>query len=204
MGLPVSDAAFELVGACVHALRFAVGTPLDYPYAAASIATTNPPPALYRRVLVASPPPSREGKPWHTGLTVKEQPFQPDTHADQLAEVRLEEGIASLDLPDPQGIVLDRWFSVPRQQGTMSFPGSDFGRCLLSVQYWSPAEPGVESVTKQVDYYGTYRMEFDPPLTEDWIAVSIDNFWPPERDSADLLIPLCESDCDADCPPRES
>lgn len=198
MGIPLSDVAVELLGACVHGLRFAVGTPLGYPYAAAGIATTNPPPALFRRVLVASPPPPRDGEPWQTGMTLDDKPFEPDALSDRLAEVRLEEGIASLDVPDPERIVLDRRFSIPRQQGTMTFPGPDFGRYLLSVHYWNPVIPGGEDVTKHVEYHGTYRMEFDRPPTGDWIAVSIDDFWPAERDSADLIVPL--RDCDGDCP----
>ncbi|MEV6302534.1 hypothetical protein AB0M02_24180 [Actinoplanes sp. NPDC051861] len=203
MGVPLSDVAVELVGACVHALRFAVGTPLGYPYAAAGIATTNPPPALYRRVQVASPPPARGGEPWETGMTLDNKEFQPDALPLRLAEVKLEEGIASLDLPDPGSIVLDRWFSVPRRSVTMEFPGSDLGRCLLSVHYWNPSVAEGDGVTRQVDYYGTYTMKFDHPLPADsWIAVSIDNFWPPERDSADLLVPL--TDCESWCPATAS
>jgi hypothetical protein len=198
MSIPVSDVAVEIVGACVHALRFTVGTPLGYPYAAAGIATTNPPPALFRRVQVASPPPARDGEAWSVGMILDDKPFEPDALSERLAEVRLEEGVASLDVPDPEKIVLDRWFSVPRQTGTMTFPGADFGRYLLSVHYWNPAVAGGESVTKQVEYYGTYRMEFDRRPADEWIALSIDNFWPAERDSADLIIPLRE--CDEDCP----
>lgn len=200
MSTAISDAAFELAGACVHALRFALATPLDYPYAAAGIATTTPPPALYRRVQVVSPPPARDGEPWQTGLTLEDKPYQPTPVAERLAEVRLEEGIPALDLPDPSSIVLDRWFSIPRQRAAITFPGTDFGQYLLSVQYWNPVPEGEQSVTKDVDYHGTYRIEFDRTPTSDWIAVSFDGFWPPERDSADLLIPLVPGNCDEHCP----
>ncbi|AEV83521.1 hypothetical protein ACWT_2920 [Actinoplanes sp. SE50] len=198
MPIAVSDAAFELVGACAHALRFALAAPLDYPYAAAGISTTTPPPALFRRVQVASPPPDRGAEPWHTGLTLDDKPFQADLPTDRLGEVRLEDGIPSLDLPDPSSIVLDRWFSVPRRSSTIAFPGRDFGQYLLSVQYWNPVPPGEPAVTRDVAYHGTYRFEFERPPAGDWIAVSFEGFWPPERDSADLLIPLGE--CDDNCP----
>jgi hypothetical protein len=198
MSVAVSDAAFELVGACTHALRFALATPLDYPYAAAGISTNTPPPAMYRRVQVVSPPPDRGGEPWHAGLTLDDKPFHPGVPTDRLGEVRIEDGIPSLDLPDPSSIVLDRWFSIPRQRATIVFPGSDAGEHLLSVQYWNPVPSGEQSVTREVDYHGSYRMEFDRPPVSDWIAVSFDGFWPPERDSADVLIPL--GDCDENCP----
>ena len=199
MGVALSDVAVELVGACVHAVRFAVGTPLGYPYAAAGIATTNPPPALYRRVQVACPPPDRDGEPWQTGMILDDKPFQPNALSDRLAEVRLDETISSLDLPDPERIVLDRWFSIPRRTGTMAFPGPDQGRCLLSVHYWNPAVDADEPTTTKVDYYGVETLKFDHTLPVGaWIAVSIDNFWPPERDSADLLVPL--RDCETWCP----
>ncbi|GIF04950.1 hypothetical protein [Actinoplanes siamensis] len=198
MGVAASDAAFELVGACVHSLRFAFATPLDYPYAVAGISTTKPPPALFRRVQVASPPPLRDGEPWQMGLTLDDKPFLPGVPSDRLAEVRVEEGVPALDLPDPSSIVLDRWFDIPRQRATIAFPGPDSGQYLLSVQYWNPVPADGQTVTRDVDYHGTYRLDFDRRPAGDWIAVSFDAFWPPERDSADILIPLGE--CDENCP----
>ncbi|WP_143232627.1 hypothetical protein [Actinoplanes regularis] len=162
------------------------------------MSTMIPAPALFRRVQVVSPPPSRAGESWQTGLTLDEKPFQPGVVPSRLAEVKVEEGAPALDLPDPQSIVLDRWISVPRQAGTVEFPGPDVGQYLLSVQYWNPVGPGEKSVTKKVEYHGTYRIDFDGPPASDWIAVSFDAFWPPERDSADVLIPL--GDCDENCP----
>ncbi|GLW31185.1 hypothetical protein [Actinoplanes regularis] len=197
-GIAVSEAAFELIGACAHALRFAVGAPLDRPYAKVELSTTNPAPALYRRLQVVSPPPTRDGEPWQSGLTLDDKPFEPSELSDRLAEVQIAEGTPSLDLPDPQWIVLDRWIAIPRQRATMEFSRSERGRQLLSVQYWHPLPEGVESVTKEVEFHGTYRMDFDHPPADDWIAVSFDAFWPPERDSADVLIPL--GDCDENCP----
>jgi hypothetical protein len=203
MGEGVSDAAFELVGVCVHSLRFAFGAPLNYPHAPARLAKKNPPPALFRRLQAASPPPDRDGEPWHTGMTLAGEPFDPDRPTDRLAEVKCDEGAASLDLPDPEKIVLDRWFSVPRRQETMALPGPDHGRYLLSIHYWAPPIPPLQDRAEElVEYYGEYRMDWDRPPVSAWVAVSFDAFWPPERDSADLIIPIRE--CDELCPPARS
>ena len=198
MSQPLSDAAFELLGACVHSLRFALGAPLDYPYAPARLAEDNPPPAMFRRLQAASPPPGRDGAAWHTGMTLDGKPFQPGAWSDRLAEVRHDEGVASLDVAEPETVLVDQWITVPRQRRTMAFPGADQGRYLVSIGYWSPVPASGEQVEKEVRYYGEYRVDWTRPPAADWVAVSFDAFWPPERDSADLLIPL--GDCDAECP----
>lgn len=199
-GIAASEAAFELIGACSHALRFVLGAPLDRPYAKVELSTSHPAPALYRRVQVAAPPPTRDGAPWQTGLVLDDKPFEPSELPLRLAEVQITEGTPSLDLPDPQRIVLDRWISVPRQRGVMEFSRVGSGTEVLSVEYWNPVSEGEETVSKELDYYGEHRLEFDRPPVGDWIAVSFDGFWPPERDSADVLIPL--GDCDEHCPPE--
>jgi hypothetical protein len=201
MSHPVSDAAFELLGACKHSLRFAFGAPLDYPYAPAKLAVDNQPPALFRRLQAVSPPPARDGDPWQTGMTLDGRPFDPsdpDTCAGRLADVKHDEGAASLDTPDPEKIVLDRWFSVPKQPSKMSFPGGDEGRYLTSIAYWSPIPPSATEVSVGVEYYGSFRMDWVRPPRDRWVAVSLDAFWPAERDSADLIIPL--GACDDQCP----
>jgi len=200
MGQPSSDAAFELVGACIHSLRFAVGAPVGYPDAPAPFATENPPPALFRRVQVASPPPGREGKPWWTGMTLDGKPFEPDGWFDRLADVQHDDGIPSLDAADPDTVVLDRGISMPRRRHTMYFPGPDRGRYLCSIFYWTGIPPNADEGHAVVDYYDEYRMEWDRTPTDRWVAVSLDAFRPPERDSGDLIIPL--GDCDELCPPR--
>jgi hypothetical protein len=198
MSQPSSDAAFELLGACVHSLRFAFGTPIGYPHASARIAEGSPPPALFRRLQAVSPPPAREGAPWQKGLTLDGKPFDPDTPSDRLAEVRYDEGMASLDLPEPETVVVDQWFTVPRQRHVMSFPGPDRGRFLVSIDYWSVIPESAKEIEKEVLYHGTYRMDWDKRPESDWVAVSFDAFWPPERDSADLIVPL--GGCDEACP----
>ena len=192
MGQPVSDAAVEILGACRHSLRFAFGAPVGYPYAAARVAQDNPPPALFRRVQVAEPPPDREGQPWQRGLWINNEPFDPDDPPEQLREVRPQEGAIALDRPKPENIVLDWWFSVPRRKQTMTFPGADRDFTVLSVPYWN------DLTTARVDYFATHRLDFTREPEGDWIAISFDAFWPPERDSADVIALLGK--CDALCP----
>jgi hypothetical protein len=196
MGQPISDAAVEILGACRHSLRFAFGAPIGYPYAAARFARDNPPPALFRRVQVAWPPPKREGAPWQTGLTTDSGDFDPDNPPKRLRDVRPPEGAISLGPPEPDTIVLDWWFSVPRARQTMTFPGADQDFTVLSVPYWN------ELQVAHVEYFATHRLSFPADRTDqkrgDWIAISFDAFWPPERDSADVIAHL--GDCDVHCP----
>jgi hypothetical protein len=127
------------------------------------------------------------------------RPFDPEEGSADLAEVQVDEGAASLDVPDPDTILLDNYFSQPRQQQKMAFPGPDRGRYLLSVAYWSPVPSSGDEVVKEVEYYNSYRMEWTkPPKKFDWVAVSVNAFRPAERDSADVIIPLGE--CDEGCP----
>jgi hypothetical protein len=198
MNQPLSDAAVELLGACRHSLRFAFGTPIGYPYAVARPARTNPPPALFRRVQVAAPPPRRDGSRWETGLRVGQEPFHSYRLSEPWPDVHAQEGAIALGTPDPDSVVLDWWFSVPRVRETMAFPGKDRVFCFLSVPYWNPVQAPGTTVTAQVDYFAIRRLNFTREPRGDWIAISFDAFWPPERDSADLIARLGE--CDALCP----
>ncbi len=198
MGQPSSDAAFEVFGACVHSLRIALGAPVGYPDAPARFVTDNPPDALFRRLMVASPPPGRQGQPWWTGLTLDGKPFQPNDWNDRLAEVKHEDGIPSLDAADSDTVVVDRVLTMPRRRRTMTFPGDDRGRFLCSIFYWPGIPPDADEVDVEVEYYDTYRLTWDRTPTDGWVALSIDGFWPPERDSGDLIIPIGE--CDDECP----
>jgi hypothetical protein len=196
MSEAVSDAAVEILGVCRHSLRFAFGAPIGYPYAAATIPRDNPPPALFRRVQVAWPPPRRAGQPWQTGLMTKNGPFDPDSPPKHPRDVRAQAGAIALDPPKSDSIVLDWWFSVPRNRQTMTFRGGNRDFTVLSIPYW----PGPE--TAHVDYFATHRLKFTKELSDkkrgDWIAISFDAFWPPERDSADVIARLGK--CDALCP----
>jgi hypothetical protein len=198
MGQPVSDAVFELHGACVHSLRFSFCAPLDYPYAPAQLTDDNPPPALFRRMQAVSPPSARKGAPWQTGMTLDGKPFDPTGPLDRLAEVQNPDGADSLDMPEPENVVLDWLFDVPRNRQTVAFPGDDEGRYLLSIPYWNPVPASGETVTKDVEYFATHRVDWGKKPQSNWVAVSFDAFWPAERDSADVIIPL--GDCDKLCP----
>lgn len=196
MTVGASDAVFALSGACVHSLRFAFGAPLDYPFALPLTDEQGRPPALFRRIQAVSPPPTRGGEPWPTGMKLAGQPFEPEAGADKLAEVVCDEGIPSLDAPDPATVVLDEWFRVEKQETIVDFPGEDHGSCALSIRYWNPIPKGHATARKTVAYYDTYEMKWISPVeVGDWVAVSFDAFGPPERDSADVIIPIRRCDC---------
>ncbi|MCY1139018.1 hypothetical protein OWR29_13495 [Actinoplanes sp. Pm04-4] len=127
------------------------------------------------------------------------QPFDPETGAGKLADVTFDEGIPSLDAAAPDTVVLDEWFRVPRQEGHVDFPGDDHGRYALSIKYWSPIPEGQTSTRKTVSYYNDdLTMKWGrTPAVGDWVAVSFDAFFPPERDSADLILQIGE--CDGRC-----
>jgi hypothetical protein len=199
---PVSDAAFELISACVHSLHFSFGAALNYPYAPAKLAEENPPPVIYRRLQAASPPPSRQGAAWQTGMTLDGRPFDPAGPTSRLADVRRDPGAPSLGTPEPETVVADQWFSIPRKKHTIAFPGTDSGRYLLSVDYWNPLQQSGAPVTEEVDYHVTQRIKWARRPQHDWVAVSFEAFWPPERDSTDLLIPI--GPCPQDCVPGRS
>jgi hypothetical protein len=192
MSHALSDATIEILEVCRHYLRFAFGAPVGYPYAAATFPQNNPPPRLFRRIQVAWPPPDRQGESWTTWLTTRNGRFDPDNPPADLSEVRAMEGAVALDRPRPDTIVLDWWFDAPRATQPTAFPGTAQDSAILSVPYW----PG--PVPEHVDYFVTPRIDFPTALDDEqrgkWIAISFDGFWPPERDSADLIARL--GDCD--------
>jgi hypothetical protein len=191
MGSAISDAAVEILAACRHSLRFAFGAPVGYPYAATTFPRDNPPPALFRRVQVAWPPPGRQGEPWETGLRTPSGSFDPDNPPQQLRDVWARDGAIALNQPKSDSIVLDSWFSVPRSGQTMTFPGAGQDFTVLSVPYWKGPERA------DVDYFAIRQLEFTKEGSGDWIAISFDAFWPPERDSADVIARL--QPCDGQC-----
>ncbi len=197
-GIAVSDAFFEFAGACVHSIRFAFASQIDYPYATARLTDDNPPESLFRRVQIASPPPSRSGKAWQTGLTLNGVAFDPAGSKAHLNDVKFVAGIDNLDAPDPDTIVLDHWFELPRAPRTVSWSWDEPRPYLLSFPYWQPISGPGDTATRDVDYSAVLRLNWTKPPTASWVAVSFDAFWPPERDSAEVLIPL--GACDSLCP----
>jgi hypothetical protein len=155
---------------------------------------------LLRRGVPYGPPMDRrnKGAPWPTGMTLDGKPFDPDGPLDRLAEVRNEDGAPGLDAPEPETVVLDWMFDMPRESRTVAFPGDDEGRYLMSIPYWNPARAAGKPVSTTVEYSATHRVEWAKSPQSSWVAVSFDAFWPKTRDSADILIPL--GDCDGLCP----
>ncbi len=202
MSVFTSDAVFELTGACVHTLRFSSGAPGGYPQGVPLSDEGGGPPALFRRIQVASPPPARGGEPWYTGMTLAGGPFRPDVvpGGDELADVGHETGIPSLGAAEPRTVVLDEWIRMERldEPRPVTFPGDDRGHYVLSIDYWSPIADGETSAERALRYYGEYRLGWSRVPEGAWVAISFDAFWPPERDSADLIIPL--GACDSECP----
>jgi hypothetical protein len=196
--IAVSDAAFELAGACMHSIRFVFAAQIAYPYAGASLVEDNPPESLFRRVQAASPPPSRAGKPWQTGLTLNGAPFDPANARDHLNNVKLVTGIDNLDAPNSDTIILDHWFEIPRAVRRVEWSWDEPRPYLLSCPYWQPISGPGDTASQDVDYSAVLRLNWLKPPASTWVAVSFDAFWPAERDSADVLIPL--STCDSFCP----
>ena len=103
--------------------------------------------------------------------------------------------IPSLDQPAPDDIVLDRWLTVPGNPTTLEFNGQVDHLGFLSASYPQPEldECGVAQVP--VDYY---RQDDIPWLRElpvnNWVAISFDRFWPPERESVEYIAQIgnCE------------
>ena len=147
---------------------------------------------------MASPPPARvDGTPWDDGLVVAGGgPFDraappTDRKVDPL------DGVAPLGLPDPETIVLDRWLAVPAVPPTRALTRTfEIGTAdpsirplsFLSVPYPDASIDGTRLAVAGVDYYFEGTIEFDRPATDEWIAVSLDRFFPPERASAELIV----------------
>lgn len=190
-GQGVSDAALEVQRVCRHGIGFHLGVQLDVPLynvlRPRHPAEGKPPPRLYRLIQAASPPPTRGGNHWKNGLRVDGEPLDPDKSDWRTKGVTAESGIPSLDQPAPRAIVLNEWVTLPfTDEQTMPVTGGD-QTGFLSVKYFQPPDPHVG-----VNYYGSFldqrARHWDRLLDPgDWVAISIDRFWPPERDSADYI-----------------
>ncbi len=122
--------------------------------------------------------------------------FHPkDTSWKKFAVFPLE-GISPFGLPQPEKIVLDRWLAVPAVPPTAALttaftligPDDRTGtNHFVSASYPQPRADGVELKVAGVNYFCQHEL----PLTGDvgeWIAVSLDQFWPPERASSDYVV----------------
>jgi hypothetical protein len=195
-----SDAVFDFLRVCSHGVwfKFGVRTP-----ASAQDAPPNRLRSLYARIQVASPPPSRVDKlPWEFGIRVNDgteegQPLQvaPGDDSWKRDGVFQVNGIPSLDQPAPGEIVLDRWLTVPNNPTILEFNGQVDHLGFLSASYPQPEldDSGVARVP--VDYYREYDIPWlrDLPVNN-WVAISFDRFWPPERESVEYIAQIgnCE------------
>ena len=155
-------------------------------------------PARYLRIQAASPPPGRvDGTPWDNGLVVTGgAPF--DRTAPP-ADLKVEplDGVAPLGQPEPRTIVLDRYLTVPAvppaRALTRTFEIGTADRSIrpltfLSAPYPDASIDGKRLAVAGVDYYYEGTIEFDHPAEDEWIAFSVERFYPPERASAEFIV----------------
>jgi hypothetical protein len=159
--------------------------------------------------------------------------FNPDKDGELLRQdIHHLEGIPSLDVPAPDTIILDKLLTVPfvhevaapsgqaqaaqsgggpamlvtlERRSTQDPPG------FLSVPYPQPSRGQIE-----VNFRQTFICKWtlktknnfgiavqNPDTMNPWVAISFDQFWPPERSSADFIaqVQACE---DQSCPVRKA
>jgi hypothetical protein len=159
-------------------------------------------PARYVRVQVASPPPPRVDKTrWDEGLQDGGgRPFSPGRPPTD-GVVNPLKGIAPLTQPDPSTIVLDRWLALPAvsltRALTRTFAFGSANPALTPLSFLSTFYPqlsinGTPITVAGVTYYAEKELVFDRPVDVDndgeWVAVSLERFFPPERPSADYIV----------------
>jgi hypothetical protein len=199
------DAVFRFLRICRHGLRFELGIlpPPEKPADFGDGLT-----ALYRRVQVASPPPTRaDGREWEFGIFIPggmggDQPLPPDGGDGSWKEalVYSAEDIASLGQPDPDTIVLDAWLTVPADVRTLEFDNEPDHLGFLSAPYPQPEFQGGKAQVR-VQYFDGYDIDWSHPgRLNNWVAISFDRFWPPERESVEFIGQVQER-CDCDQAP---
>ena len=155
-------------------------------------------PARYLRIQAASPPPDRvDGTLWDEGLVVTGGgPFNRTAPPADLKVDPLD-GVAPLGQPDPERIVLDRYLAVPAVPPTRALTRTfEIGTAdrsirpltFLSAPYPDASIDGKRLAVAGVDYYYEGTIEFDRPAEDEWIAFSVERFFPPERASAEFIV----------------
>jgi hypothetical protein len=209
-----SDGVMQPVRACRHLIQFRFGLEFRVPRRARA-SSRAPLPARYVRIQAAWPPPRRiDRSDWQDGLVLEGgRPFEAADKAWRNSGVLPVEGIAPLDQPPPASVVLDRWLRVPMvppaaaatETFTLTLPGRKGSRektnHFLSVPYPPPevdgrmlAVAGVTYSCREAPFWTRILNDQDHKDAEqDYVAVSFDRFWPPERASADYIVVI--EDC---------
>lgn len=195
-----SDAAVEIVQVGRDGIEFHFGAELHLPHIAGRPPAEAPAAGSHEfRITAVSPPPTRDGQTWESGLLLPDPnapeewiPFNPDATAPvrwQDVGVGWVHGIPALDPPAPETIILRQDLSAPFEWGReMTFLKTPDPRGFLSVSYDQPFDYDPDLTSVGVNYYGEYTLPWRRPLEPgDWIAFGFDDFTPPERQSADFI-----------------
>jgi hypothetical protein len=168
------------------------------------------------RLQVASPPPKRlDGSNWFDGLRVNDgtergRAFdrgdeiwrELGVFAPEKNELKNEMGLRNLCVPDPDTLIFNEIIEVPlvdasRQRRTATTllrsgePVVGEADHFLSVYYETPVINGVRLTAAAVTYHiqGTLAFIRD---ADEWIAASLTEFEPENRESADYIAPVDE------------
>lgn len=204
-----SDGVMEPVRACPHLIQFRFGLEFRVPNRARA-SSGSPLLARYVRIQAAWPPPRRvDRSDWRDGLVLEGgRRFEAGNKGWRSSGVLPLEGIAPLDQPPPATVVLDLWLRVPRvppaeaatETFTLTLPGRkgsvEKANHFLSVPYPPPVVDGRMLAVAGVTYACRGELRWTRDLVDqggkdagkDYVAVSFDRFWPPERASADYIV----------------
>ena len=204
------DAAIDLISVCRDGIRFGIGTQLRLPR---NDGEEPPAPPAEEpqgrpgrcRIVAASPPPTRAGQPWEFGVLAGRQnvsaPFDPTSVRVQTREawrqgVDWVRPIPDLDEPPDEAVVLAEDFDLtfdPTREMTFSEEPERLG--FLSVPYKQPFDFRPPFHDVGVNFYGEFTRRWRRPLEPGtWVAMSLEDFAPPGRESADYLVQI--QDCD--------
>ena len=201
MGHGAGDAVMDPVRAFPTSLQFRLGIEFRFP--------DRPPPppdsllpARYLRIQVAfAATRSRRRQPLvrrAAGVRRDGGDREFDPHAAWKQSMCVPpEGISPFGQPPPETIVFDQWVRVPAVPPTAALTtaftliGPDNPNApsnhFLSVPYPRPRVDGVELKVAGVNYFCHTRCALTRDVRE-WIAVSFDQFCPPERASSDYVV----------------
>jgi hypothetical protein len=207
MSHAVSDAIMQPLAICHCRIRFNLGVQfrlVDKPL-------KEPLGARYLRMQAAPPDRRVDRTAWPSGLKVKAEDDGPDLDFNpgdpgwEHRDVYPLEGISPLGLPEPETLVVDRWVTVPPVPDNVKIQPvialgnvADEAPHFVSVAYPPPGLGNQQLVDVGFYYYLSEKVVRFNREARDWLAVSFDRFWPPERSSADYILPV------DDCPENDT